>query len=126
MFELVDMKFQIPSDVEVGGTNVYVFCVIDIDCGANSPRTGVPSATRICVDLDRAVKTPKAACEAVMVEVPAPTTLIVLPEIVATFGFDEEKIHGAGELVVGGTSGTLPTPYVVVIIGNGPKIVNVA
>ena len=61
-----------------------------------------------------------------MVEVPAPTTLIVLPEIVATLVFDEVKSHGAGELVVGGTTGKLPTPNVAVIIGNGPKIVNVA
>lgn len=61
-----------------------------------------------------------------MVEVPAPTMLIVLPEIVATFAFEEVKTHGAGEFVVGGTMGTEPTPYVVVIIGKEPRIVNVA
>lgn len=90
------------------------------------PSTGVPWLTRICVDRDRAVNFPVAACEAVMVAVPVPITLIVLPEIVATFVFDEVKDHGAGELVVGGTIGMLPTPYVVVIIGNGPRIVKVA
>ncbi len=90
------------------------------------PIAGVPWLTRICVDRERAVKLPVAACEAVMVEVPAPTTLIVLPEIVATFVFEEVKIHGAGEFVVGGTMGTDPTPYAVVIIGNEPRIVKVA
>ena len=45
-----------------------------------------------------------------MVEVPTPTTFIVLPEIVATFVFEDVKIHGAGELVVGGTTGIVPTP----------------
>lgn len=71
-------------------------------------------------------KSPNAAWVAVMVEVPTPTTIIVLPEIVATLMFDEVKSHGAGELVVGGTMGTLPIPYVDEIIGNGPRIVNVA
>jgi hypothetical protein len=61
-----------------------------------------------------------------MVDVPTPTTFIVLPEIVATWLFDEVKAHGAGELVVGGTMAMLPTPYVDVTIGNGPRIVNVA
>jgi hypothetical protein len=97
-----------------------------MDCGANTPSTGVPWLTRICVDRDRAVNFPVAACEAVIVEVPAPTTLIVLPEIVATFVFDEVNDHGAGELVVGGTIVTEPTPYAAVMIGNGPKMVNVA
>ena len=60
-----------------------------------------------------------------MVEVPAPTILIVLPDIVATLGLDEVKTQGAGELVVGGTMGIVPTPYVVVMLGNGPKIVKV-
>lgn len=97
-----------------------------MDCGANTPRTGVPWLIRICVDRERAVKLPVAACEPVMVAVPVPTTLIVFPEIVATFVFDEVKTHGAGELVVGGTIGTEPTPYVAVIIGKGPRMVNVA
>lgn len=126
IFGFVDMKLHIPSDVEVGATNVYVLCVIEIDCGANTPSTGVPGLTRICVDLDRAVKAPVAACAAVIVEVPAPTTLIVLPEIVATFVFDEVNDHGAGELVVGGTIATEPTPYAAVMIGNGPRMVKVA
>ena len=61
-----------------------------------------------------------------IVELPAPTTLMVLPVIVATLGLEEVNDQGAGELVVGGTSGMLPTPYVAVIIGNEPRIVNVA
>jgi len=61
-----------------------------------------------------------------MVDVPVPRMLIVLPEIVATFVFDDAKTHGAGELVVGGTIEMDPTPYVVVIIGNVPRIVYVA
>ena len=66
-----------------------------------------------------------AACEAVIVALPAPTTLIVCPEIVATEGLEDVNIHGAGELVVGGINGIEPTPYVVVMLGNGPKIVKV-
>ena len=69
---------------------------------------------------------PIAACDAVIVEVPAPITLIVFPEIVTTFVLEEVKTHGAGELVVGGTRGIVPIPYVVVIIGKDPRIVNVA
>ena len=61
-----------------------------------------------------------------MVEVPTPTTLIFLPEITATFVFDDVKTHVDGELVVGGITGIVPTPNVVVMIGNGPRIVNVA
>lgn len=61
-----------------------------------------------------------------MVAVPAPTTLIDLPEITATFVLEDVKTHGAGEFVVGGTIGTEPTPYVAVMIGNGPRMVNVA
>ena len=99
---------------------------MEIDWEAKAPITGVPRLTRICVDLDRAVNFPVAACSAVMVDVPTPTTFIVLPDIVATFVLDEVNVHGAGELVVGGTRGTVPTPYVTVIAGNGPKIVNVA
>lgn len=72
------------------------------------------------------MKAPVAACEAVIVAVPVPTTLIVFPEIIATFVFEEVKTHGAGELEVGGTIGTEPTPYVAVIIGKGPRIVKVA
>jgi len=71
------------------------------------------------------VKVPIAACDAVIVEIPAPTTVIVLPEIVATLGLDDVNTQGAGELVVGGTSGMEPIPYVVVMLGKGPKIVKV-
>jgi hypothetical protein len=35
---------------------------------------------------------------------------MVLPEIVATFGFEEDITQGAGELVVGGIIGTVPIP----------------
>ena len=126
MFEFVDMKVQPPSEVDVGGTSVNVRCVIGKDCAAKAPRIGVPCVTRICVARDLAEKFPVAACEAVMVDVPAPTTAMDLPEIIATLELDEVKTHGAGEFVVGGTMGIEPTPYVVVIIGNGPRIVNVA
>lgn len=61
-----------------------------------------------------------------MVEVPTPTTLIILPDITATFGFEDVKTHGAGELELGGITGIVPTPNVGVMIGNGPRIVNVA
>jgi hypothetical protein len=61
-----------------------------------------------------------------MVDVPVPRILIVLPEITATFVLEEVKTHGAGEFVVGGTIGTEPTPYVAVMIGNEPRMVNVA
>jgi hypothetical protein len=105
---------------------MYVLCVMETDSGAKAPITGVPWLTWICVDLERDVYFPIAACEAVMVEVPAPTIFIVLPEIVATLVLDEVKTHGAGEFVFGGTMGTLPMPYVAVIVGNGPNIVNVA
>ena len=43
----VEIKLHVPSDVEVGATNVYVLSVIEIDCGANMPSTGVPALTRI-------------------------------------------------------------------------------
>jgi hypothetical protein len=72
------------------------------------------------------VKFPLAACEAVIVEVPTPTTLIFWPEITATFAFEDVKTHGPGELEVGGTTGIVPTPNEVVMIGKGPRIVNVA
>lgn len=125
-FGLLDVKFQLPSEFELGGTSVYVFSVIRMDCEEKAPSTGVPWLTRTCVNLARAEKAPDAACEAVIVEVPAPTILSVLPEIVATFVFDEVKTIGAGEFDVGGTMGIVPTPYVVEMIGNGPRIVNVA
>jgi hypothetical protein len=69
------------------------------------------------------VKLPLAACEAVIVAYPAPITLIVLPEIVATFGLEEVITQGAGEFVVGGTIGIEPTPKVVVMLGKEPRIV---
>lgn len=55
-----------------------------------------------------------------------PTISKAPPTTRATFGFDDVKTQGAGELVVGGTIGMVPTPYVAVIVGKGPKIVNVA
>lgn len=110
----------------MGGVSVNNFCVKEIDLDSKAPTTGVPWLTRICVERDLAVNAPIASWLAVIVEVPAPTTFIVIPEMVATCRFEEVKTQGAGELVVGGTSGIVPTPYVVVIVGKEPKIVKVA
>ena len=97
-----------------------------MDCEGKFPNVGVPWLTRSWVDLDRAVYAPIADCEAVIVEYPVPTISKLPPTTRATFGFDDSKTQGAGELVVGGTIGIVPTPYVAVIVGKGPKIVNVA
>lgn len=61
-----------------------------------------------------------------MVEVPVPTTLIDLPEITATFSFEDPKTQGADEFEVGATSGIVPTPYVTLMMGKGPRMVTVA
>lgn len=42
IFAFVDTNDQPPFEVDVGETIVYVRCVIDMDCGGNTPIVGVP------------------------------------------------------------------------------------
>ena len=123
---LDDAYVQLPLEVDVGGLSINEPCVIETDCDANTPTIGVPGLTTNSADRERSVNAPLAACVAVIVDVPVERIIRTPPLTVATRGLEETYDHDPGEFVVGGTIVTVPTPYVVVMRGNGPKIVAVA
>jgi hypothetical protein len=43
---LLDVKLQLPSEFESGGTIVKVRCVMGTDCDGKTPTVGVPWLTR--------------------------------------------------------------------------------
>lgn len=55
-----DVKVHVPSELEIGGTNLKDLSVINIERAAKAPSSGVPALTLSCVDRARAVKTPSA------------------------------------------------------------------
>ena len=58
--ESEDAKVHVPSELEVGGSNLYDFSTIEIERDGKAPIRGTPAFTLSCVVRARAVNTPIA------------------------------------------------------------------